>query len=216
MAVGCFGSFVGGATHGGQDSKEREEVSPVRGLAVGEPSTVWRNVNHPVLPNRLRDLAWMAAHEILPARAVMHSRGMSATPTCPRPGCGAPESVRHLLWECGAAEDLWATAGSLQFLCLPAGEVLNAQLVLYGVSQTKITSKDFAQLWLALNAVKDAIWTSRNLLVGKRMQIPPVAALQMAAATMKNRLCAHTDEGAGATRNKGPGGGGLASRGKDT
>ncbi|KAI3360276.1 hypothetical protein L3Q82_014584, partial [Scortum barcoo] len=45
---------------------EREPVSPVRGLALGEPSTVWRNVNHPALPNRLRDLSWMVAHEILP------------------------------------------------------------------------------------------------------------------------------------------------------
>ncbi|KAA8578497.1 hypothetical protein FQN60_007352, partial [Etheostoma spectabile] len=72
-------------------------------IALGEPSTVWRNVNHPALPNRLRDLSWMVAHEILPVRSVMHSRGMSAHSTCPRPGCGAPESVRHLLWECSAA-----------------------------------------------------------------------------------------------------------------
>ncbi|KAI3354543.1 hypothetical protein L3Q82_019048, partial [Scortum barcoo] len=57
--------------------QEREPVSPVRGLALGEPSTVWRNVNHPALPNRLRDLSWMAvAHLSL---------------------------VRHLLWECSAA-----------------------------------------------------------------------------------------------------------------
>ncbi|XP_054482791.1 LOW QUALITY PROTEIN: uncharacterized protein LOC129115036, partial [Anoplopoma fimbria] len=88
--------------------QEREPVSPVRGLAFGEPSTVWRNVNHSALPNRLRDLSWMVAHEILPVRAVMHSRGMSAHSTCPRPGCGAPESVRHLLWECSAAVDQWA------------------------------------------------------------------------------------------------------------
>ncbi|KAI3360277.1 hypothetical protein L3Q82_014585, partial [Scortum barcoo] len=72
--------------------QEREPVSPVRGLALGEPSTVWRNVNHPALPNRLRDLSWMVAHEILPVRSVMHSRGMSTHSTCPRPGCGAPES----------------------------------------------------------------------------------------------------------------------------
>ena len=165
--------------------QEREAVCPVRGLAIGEPTTVWRNVNHPLLPNRLKDLSWMVAHEILPVRAVMHSRGMSAISTCPRPGCGAPESVRHLLWECRAAADLWATAGSQQTPGLPAREVLNAQLVLYGVGRRGRNASDFSQLWLTLNALKDAIWTSRNLLAGKRMQIPPAAALQMAVAAVR-------------------------------
>lgn len=171
--------------------QEREPVSPVRGLAFGEPTTVWRNVNHPALPNRLRDLSWMVAHEILPVRSVMHSRGMSAHSTCPRPGCGAPESVRHLLWECSAAVEQWATAGSLQFPYLPAREVLTAQLVLYGVSQGKqIPAREFAKEWLTLAAIKDAIWTSRNLLARKHMQIPPVAVLRMAAATVQIAIAA--------------------------
>ncbi|TWW61352.1 hypothetical protein D4764_05G0014420 [Takifugu flavidus] len=106
----------------------------------------------------------MVAHEILPVRSVIHSRGMAAHTTCPRPGCGAPESVKHLLWECSAAEDQWAMAGSLQFPYLPAREVLTAQLVLYGVSPTVIPPKDFAKQWLTLAAIKDATWTSRNLL----------------------------------------------------
>lgn len=166
--------------------QEREPVSPVPGLTIGEPSTVWQNVNHSTLPNRLRDLSWMVAHEILPVRSVMHSRGMSAQSTCPRPGCGAPESVRHMLWECSAAVDQWATAGSLQFPYLPAREVLTAQLVLYGVSQQKqLSAHDFSKQWLTLAAIKDAIWTSRNLLARKHMQIPPMAVIRMAAAMVQ-------------------------------
>ncbi|CAF91087.1 unnamed protein product [Tetraodon nigroviridis] len=132
----------------------------------------------------------MAAHEILPVRSVMHSRGMAAHSTCPRPGCGAPESVRHLLWECSAAVDQWAMAGSLQFPYLPAREVLTAQLVLFGVSPQNIQAKDFAKQWLTLAAIKDAIWTSRNLLVRKHMQIPPAAVIRMAAATVKENRAA--------------------------
>ena len=171
--------------------QEREPVSPVRGLAFGEPSAVWRNVNHSALPNRLRDLSWMVAHEILPVRSVMHSRGMSAHSTCPRPGCGAPESVRHLLWECSAAVDQWAAAGSLKFPHLPAREVLTAQLVLYGVSQNQHAKKqDFARQWLTLAAIKDAMWTSRNLLARRHKQIPPVAVIRMAAATVHTAVTA--------------------------
>ena len=92
----------------------------------------------------------MVAHEIItPVRAVMHSRGMSAFPTCPQPGCGAPESVRHLCWECSTAGDQWATAGSLQFPYLPAGEVLTANLVLYAVSQKNQLPSDFPKQWLS-------------------------------------------------------------------
>ena len=168
--------------------QEREAVSPVRGLALGEPATVWWNVSHPARPNRLRDLSWMIVHEILPVRAPMHSRGMAASATCPRPGCGAPESVRHLLWECSATGDQWAMAGSLKFPYLPAGEVLTAQLVLYGVSQT--TAAEFPRQWLTLAAIKDAVWTSRNLLVSKHMQIPPLAVIRMAAATVQVAVAA--------------------------
>ena len=104
-------------------------MSPVRGLALGEPSKVWRNVAHPALLNRHRDRNWMVAHEILPVRAVMHSRGMGTTARCPWPTCGGEETVRHLLWECRAARDLWIQAGPLLTPSLPAGEVLTAQLV---------------------------------------------------------------------------------------
>ncbi|XP_036006074.1 uncharacterized protein LOC118566791 [Fundulus heteroclitus] len=162
--------------------QEREPVTPVRGLLRGDASTVWRNVSLPVLPNRLQDLSWMVAHGILPVRAVMHSRGMSVSSICPRPGCGAPESVRHLLWECSAARDLWTEAGSSQFPHLPAREVLDLQLVLYGVSHRTFTKKDFEEMWLTLATIKDAIWTSRNLLVSRRRQIPPEAVIRMAAA----------------------------------
>ncbi len=88
---------------------------------IGEASKVWRNVAHPALQNRHRDLAWMIAHEFLPVRAIMHSRGMFKTSICPRPGCGAPETTRHTLSECSAVRDLWATAGPQQFPYLPAG-----------------------------------------------------------------------------------------------
>ncbi|XP_048113833.1 uncharacterized protein LOC125303887 [Alosa alosa] len=66
--------------------QDREAVSPVPGLTLSEAQQAWRNAAHPALQNKLKDLAWMALHEVLPVRAVMHSRGMARTNTCPRPG----------------------------------------------------------------------------------------------------------------------------------
>ncbi|RXN13429.1 reverse transcriptase [Labeo rohita] len=155
--------------------KDREPVSPVPGLTLSEAKQVWRNAAHPALQNRHKDLSWMAAHEILPVRAVMHSRGMAKNPTCPRSGCNFPETVRHLLWECGAARDLWAKTGPLYFPCLPAGGAqIGYQLAILGVGRglKDLTAQEFTSLWLPLNVIKDAIWATRNLLVGKRVTVP--------------------------------------------
>ena len=94
----------------GQDvtvlTKAKMLVSLVQDWEKVSPVLVWRNVAHPTLQNKQKDLSWMAAHEILPVRAVMHSRGMAKNPICPWPGCGRPETVRHVFWECSVAGDL--------------------------------------------------------------------------------------------------------------
>ncbi|XP_045569118.1 uncharacterized protein [Salmo salar] len=164
--------------------RDREPVCPVRGLAIGEPTTVWRNVAHPALLNQHRDLSWMVAHEILPVRAVMHSRGMARTSACPRPGCGQEESVRHLLWECRAARDLWKEVGPLISPCLPAGEDLTPQLVLYGVGRRPIPPKAFTKLWPTLTCLKAALWSSRNLLVAKQVNTTPQAVAMVATEAL--------------------------------
>lgn len=185
--------------------QEREQVSPVRGLTLSEAQATWRSVSHPALLNRHRDLAWMVAHEILPVRAVMHSRGMARNPSCPRAGCGAPETVRHALWECSAARDLWALAGSQQFPCLPAGEVLTYKRIMGGLSQKGKPATPPLNLWLPINCIKDAIWTSRNLLVGKQVQVSPHTTMELAKKRMQEYTArCHSDVGAGASQRKVP------------
>ena len=138
----CFSSSLSTSWHSLFSLVQgRETVCPVCGLAIGEPRTVWRNVAHPALLNRYRGLSWMVVHEILPVRAVMHSRGTARTRACPRPGCGQDESVRHLLRECRATRDLRKEEGPLISPCLPPGEDLTLQPVLYVVGRRPIPPK---------------------------------------------------------------------------
>ncbi|KAL6476330.1 hypothetical protein MHYP_G00148290 [Metynnis hypsauchen] len=153
---------------------KQEPVCLVRGLGEGESRQVWANAAHPALLNRHRDLAWMAAHEVLPVRAVMHSRGMAKNAICPWPRCGAPETVRHALWECRAAQDLWSITGALWCPSLSAGgaPALRYRLAVNGVGWSRfMTPAVFAELWPTLNSVQDAIWPSRNLLTGKHVEV---------------------------------------------
>lgn len=58
--------------------------------------------------------------------------------------------------------------------CLPAWEVLTAQLRLCGLGQSPIPLREFYQLWLTLTFIKDVIWSCINLLMGKTCgDIPP-------------------------------------------
>ncbi|XP_027888175.1 uncharacterized protein LOC114153664 isoform X2 [Xiphophorus couchianus] len=131
------------------------------------------------------------------------------------------------LWRAGVGE---APAVGVQRCCGPVGEsrlLAIPTLASKGgppctasavwVSQQKMTKKDFAVRWLTPATIKDAIWTSRNLLVSRRRQMPPVAVIRMAAATRttsraaggaprtqppRRIACASVDEGAGATRKE--------------
>ncbi|KAI7809210.1 hypothetical protein IRJ41_002518 [Triplophysa rosa] len=187
--------------------QDREAASPIPGLTLGEAKQVWRNAAHPALQNRLKDLTWMAAHEILPARAVMHSRGMAKNPICPRPGCNDPETVRHLLWECGTARDLWAITGPLFFQCLPAGGVqMDYKLAIYGVGWglRDLSSHHFGSLWFTLNTIKDVLWTTMNLLVGKQVTVPLHACERMVTSKLLGHR-ALSFGGGGWGHAKGPG-----------
>ncbi|XP_045569119.1 uncharacterized protein [Salmo salar] len=137
--------------------QDREPVCPVRGLAIGEPTTVWRNVAHPALLNQHRDLSWMVAHEILPGQ------GRHALP-------GHGEDIRvppTRLWPRGVA-----------------GEDLTPQLVLYGVGRRPIPPKAFTKLWPTLTCLKAALWSSRNLLVAKQVNTTPQAVAMVATEAL--------------------------------
>lgn len=188
--------------------QDREPVSPVPGLTLSEAKQVWRNAAHPTLQNGSKDLSWMVAHEILPVRAVMHSRGMAKNPVCPRSGCKSPETVYHLLWECGAARDLWAKTGPLVFPCLPAGGArMDYKLAILGVGQglKELTPQKFAALWLTLNVIKDTIWATRNLLVGKRVTVPLHASEQKIRSTLQGGPRVVIRMGGPGSHGEGPG-----------
>ena len=60
------------------------------------------------------------------------------------------------------------------FNAIVAGkDVDRYQLAILGVGRglKDLTAQKFTSLWLTLNVIKDAIWATRNLLVGKRVTV---------------------------------------------
>ncbi|CAB1348845.1 unnamed protein product, partial [Coregonus sp. 'balchen'] len=73
------------------------------GPVVGIPAGVWEGVQVRGLDNGLKDLNWLSLHKCLPVRSIMYGRGMTRSPTCPRPTCGGEEILRHVFWGCAFA-----------------------------------------------------------------------------------------------------------------
>ncbi|KAG5830188.1 hypothetical protein ANANG_G00307420 [Anguilla anguilla] len=169
--------------------KGREPTCPVRGLALGQAKKIWKEVAHPDLLNRHRDLAWQVAHGVLPVRAVMHRRGMSRIAVCPREGCGYEESVRHLLWDCEAAQALWKEVSPL-LQHLHPGLTIDCQLILYGIKR-KTKAKEWTQAWQVVNCAKEALWKARCLLVLEDKVLKKEQTKRVAWAAVKDYMLRH-------------------------
>ena len=74
---------------------------------------VWAALWKLRIPNKIKVFGWRACNEILPTKMNLAKRRIieeAACPICTR----FVETAVHLLWECDAAQDVWA--GSLKSL----------------------------------------------------------------------------------------------------
>ncbi|KAJ8358256.1 hypothetical protein AAFF_G00020110 [Aldrovandia affinis] len=86
----------------------RQVVTP-SGVPAG---VVWSRVSGGGAPGAVRDLQWRCALGRLPVREILHRHGCAASPLCPR-GCGAPETVSHVFWDCPFAGEFWTLVRGL-------------------------------------------------------------------------------------------------------
>ena len=68
---------------------------------------VWQKIWKLGVPNKIKLFGWCACQEILPTRVNLAKRKIIEDNLCQC--CGRePETEAHILWECGAAQDVWA------------------------------------------------------------------------------------------------------------
>lgn len=139
--------------------KLREEVSEI----------VWANVNHSILTNNHKDLAWQVIHQCLPTRAFLERRNCIRSAKCPRPSCGGNETVQHLLWLCPAARGVWVLVSPwLKALHKPPGCYED---IAYGSLQRNQTD-NIKKWWVIINCVKESLWKARNVCVMRKICVP--------------------------------------------
>ncbi|KAJ8355136.1 hypothetical protein AAFF_G00091360 [Aldrovandia affinis] len=139
----------------------RQVVTP-SGVPAG---VVWSRVSGGGAPGAVRDLQWRCALGRLPVREILHRHGCAASPLCPR-GCGAPETVSHVFWDCPFAGEFWTLVLGLLRRVGP-GLVLSRDGVVYRRGLGLLPSVTSGVLWDVLGYAKWALWDDRVSVVGE-------------------------------------------------
>ncbi|KAJ8361844.1 hypothetical protein AAFF_G00417310 [Aldrovandia affinis] len=143
----------------------RQVVTP-SGVPAG---VVWSRVCGGGAPGAVRDLQWRCALGRLPVREILHRHGCAASPLCPR-GCGAPETVFHVFWDCPYAREFWTLVQGLLRRVGP-GHVLSRDGVVYRRGLGFLPSVTSGVLWDLLGYAKLVLWEARTAVVGRRVRI---------------------------------------------
>ena len=117
------------------------------------------------VPNKIKVFGWRACHEILPTHVSLARRRIISDSMC---HCciSLPKSIVHTIWECGAAQDVWAGSSiNLQKCSTNQCDVIQLFEFLFD----RLFDADFelflVQSWL--------IWNQRNKVVHGRQMMDP-------------------------------------------
>ena len=92
----------------------RHQFGPSAGqLALpGSSSTnpVWKSLWQLRIPSKVKIFIWRALHGILPLKCILANRHVGTSGACPICNQG-PEDIRHLLFQCQIAQDMWNSLG---------------------------------------------------------------------------------------------------------
>lgn len=112
---------------------------------------VWKNLWKLRVPNKIKVFGWSACHEIFPTRVNLARRRVISYHVC---HCckSIPESTVHAIWECSAAQDVWAGSSiNLQKCSTNQCDIVQLFQFLFD----RLTDADFefflVQAWLIWN-----------------------------------------------------------------
>jgi hypothetical protein len=75
------------------------------GTSINNP--VWKELLKLKIPSKIKIFTWRALHGLLPLKSILVNRHVGTSGECPI--CHqAPEDIRHLLFQCIPARELWS------------------------------------------------------------------------------------------------------------
>jgi hypothetical protein len=76
---------------------------------------VWKTLWRLKLPSKVKVFIWRSLHGIVPLNCILANRDIDTSASCPICNQG-PEDMRHLLFQCPIAVQLWESLGLLGYI----------------------------------------------------------------------------------------------------
>ena len=97
---------------------------------------------------RLQTLQWKIMSNINPTNILLNKMGRAPNRNCTR--CGQEDSIEHFFAECPAVRPLWTEVANLIAIWLGRRLTLTTSMILLGVEQGKLSSKESKTINLAI------------------------------------------------------------------
>lgn len=98
-------------------------------------------------------------------REVLYRHSLTRNKHCPREGCLAEESVRHVFWKCGFAKRVWGEVGL--FYGLIRG--LSFDKIMRGTGFYGLKGRDRFLWWFLISFTKFCLWEARGVLMKRNV-----------------------------------------------
>jgi len=133
---------------------------------------VWSALWKLKIPNKIKVFGWRACHDILLTRLYLTKRRIISDNMCPI-CCRCPESTIHVLWECAATQNVWASSVKiLQKGCTGQNDLLHLLEYLLDPLSLEEVEVFLIHAWL--------IWNRHNSVIHGGRFIDPVTFNQRA------------------------------------
>jgi hypothetical protein len=121
--------------------------------------STWAQVSNVPLDRKVRDFSWKVSHGVTYTADRLVEFGMPVDPNC---FCGqAPETSKHLFFECGFISSFLLWAQTLFLRVTPLSPTLGVRHLLFGYNKDELDIVPPVFFYL-LNLIKYFIWLARN------------------------------------------------------
>ena len=125
-------------------------------------SKIWELANNAILDNKLKDLQWRLAHDILYTGSKIKKWGMGEG-ICPMASCSCVESVDHIFRECPKVRPILSWLSCVLKFAPGSKFGTNTNSFLYGFPEIEGPKAVFNRMWFVVCVTKLVLWRSRCL-----------------------------------------------------
>lgn len=149
--------------------KDRAEIQRGGGSKVAGMSNFWKTIWGLKVPNPVKIFLWRACNNILPTKDNLKKRGIVQESWCLF-CCSEFETIKHILWDCPSATDVWGACGRKVQKSTGEGnffiDVMEGMMERCTIEELELHAVIARKIWLRRNTVVyGGVFSHPNVLI---------------------------------------------------